>query len=282
MRWARRPGERAVSVPETPSPADDAPPVPTAVYARILDGETLWLAVDGAADQVGLRREGGADIVVPDSDSPAAPGLFSLRWHLPTALPGPTGGLEVFEVVTVPGAAPLQSRPLPEQAPMRTPPTSDGRWLLDVRRREGGALVVRREPRPDSVETAAVAVAPEGVSFTFTGPGLDAPRLLLVDADGEALAVRPATREGDLFTALVRAEDVPPESGPHWFLAVADGDRVLPLVRLRNDCLMPGQATVLPLLWTDADEGRSLVRFQYQREGRVRVNRPASGDEETT
>ena len=282
MRLGRR--QAAASAAPAASPASTTPAGspgeagPVATYARILDGETLWLAVAHAAGPVGLRREGSSAVVHPDSDAPSAPGVLALRWDLPDALPEPTADAEVFEIVV--DEAPLVGLPLPEQAPMRTPPTRDGRWQLDLRRREGGALVIRRERREVAAEVLGVAVRADGVTVRCTDGGLDGAHVVLVDAQDQALAeLATETGSGGILTALVTPDDVPVESGPHWFLAVSDGERVVPLVRRHNDNLMPGQSTVLPLLWTDGAEGRSLVRLQFQREGRIRVNRPPTGDD---
>ena len=281
MRIRRRVGERArpAVAPRTPAPreSDDLPPGPRAVYARILDGDSLWLAVTGT-ERVGLRAAGSGTVFEPANDAPPDLSVTSLRWHLASALPDPSGdGPEVFEVATVPDGVPVRAQRLPDPAPMRTPPSRDGRWQFEVRRREGGALVVRREPRGEVAEVDDTVLTPDGLVLTFTAPGLAAPRLLVVDTDGTPVSEIPTAREGDLWIATVRASDVPPEEGPHWLLDVADGDRQLLLVRPRNDNLMPGHSTVLPLLWTGdgpQERDRSMVRFQYQREGRVRVNRP--------
>jgi hypothetical protein len=279
VKIRRRVGDRARTAVEPRTPptrgSDDLPPGPGAVYARILDGDNLWLAVIGT-ERAGLRAEGSGTVFEPASDAPPDPSVTSLRWHLPSALPEPTGDEpELFEVVTVPAGDPVRAHRLPDPAPMRTPPSRDGRWQFEVRRREGGALVVRREPRGEVAEVADTVLTPDGgLALTFTAPGLADPRLLVVDAEGTPVSEIPAAREGDLWTATVRADDVPSEEGPHWLIDVADGDRRVRLVRPRNDSLMPGHSTVLPFLWTGDGEDRSMVRFQYQREGRVRVNRP--------
>ncbi|MGI8646230.1 MAG: hypothetical protein ACR2JD_07920 [Nocardioides sp.] len=265
MRWGLRRGA------EPPAPAPEVPLGARAVYAQVLDGDSLWLAVAGTTERIGLRREGTSEVLEPADDAPPDHTVTSLRWHLPIALPGDDGA--TFEVVTLTGT-PVRGDALPDQAPMRTPPSRDGRWQFEVRRREGGAVVVRREVRQRTAEVADTVLTDDGVLVTFSDPGLTDPRLLLVDAAGETVAETPVTRSDDLLGANLRADDVPRATDVHWFLAVADGSGSVPLVRPRNDNLMPGRSTVLPLLWSDAGESRTLVRLQYQREGRIRVNRP--------
>ena len=65
----------------------------------------------------------------------------------------------------------MRAEALPDAEPMRTPPTRDGRWQLDVRRREGGAVVVRRDRRGPVAEVVAVDQDDEGVTLTVTAPG---------------------------------------------------------------------------------------------------------------
>ena len=258
-----------------PDPAPDPiPPLtgPQAVYARVLDGDSLWLALTDIAEPVGVRREGTTEVVVPASDAPPDEEVISLRWHLPSALPGDDAA--VFEVVTASGA-PVRSRPLPDQAPMRTPPSRDGRWQFAVRRREGGALVLRRDARDRAAEVIDVVLVDDGVVLTLSDPGLGAARLRLVTAAGDVVGEMPASRTDDGLVAVVRAGDVPLDQGVHWFLALGNDHESVPVLRHRNDNAMPGRSTVLPLLWTGEGESRSMVRLQYQLEARVRVNRPA-------
>jgi len=268
---------RSADSPDPQRVSDEVPDGPVAVYARVLDGESLWLAVAGATGPIGLRREGAVELVRPESDAPPDPTYASLRWHLPTALPGDDAA--VFEVVA--DGAPLTARPLPDRTPMRTPPSRDGRWQFEVRRRDGGSLVVERAPRPPTAEVDDTVLADDGLVVTFTDPGLAEPRLLLVDGAEAPVAEIAVTRDGSLWTATLLADLVPAEQGPLWTLVVADGERRVPLVRPRNDSQMPGHATVLPFLWSGDGDSRSMVRFQYQREGRIRVNRPPTGEEES-
>jgi len=261
-----------------PSSLDEPAPIagPQAVYARVLDGDSLWLAVTETTDPVGVRREGTDEVVVPVSDAPPDDEVISLRWHLPSVLPGDDPA--VFEVVTATGT-PVRSHPLPDQAPMRTPPSRNGRWQFAVRRREGGALVVRRDAREPAAEVVAVHLTDAGVTFTLTDPGLSAPRLRLVDAAGKVVSELPMTRSEDGLTATVGADDVPDQQGPHWLLALGNDAESVPVLRRRNDNATPGRSTVLPLLRAGEGETRSMVRFQYQLEARVRVNRPPTSGE---
>ena len=109
----------------------------------------------------------------PENDAPPDPVAASYRWHLPSALPplADDADHDAFVVVTLPSGVPVRAEALPDAEPMRTPPTRDGRWQLDVRRREGGAVVVRRERRGPAAEVVAVDQDDEGVTLTVTAPG---------------------------------------------------------------------------------------------------------------
>jgi len=243
----------------------------------VLDGDSLWLAVTGTRERIGVRLEGTRQILEPDNDAPADPTYTSLRWHLPSCLPGEEAA--TFEVVTLPAGEPVRVSSLPDPAPMRTPTSRDGRWHFDVRRREGGALVVRREPRERAPEVSAVRLEDDAVVLTLNVPALGeghgAPQLLL--KDGASIVSRlPVTRQGDLLTAHVRADDVPPDEGGHWLLALGSDTRSVPVIRSRNDNTAPGRSTMLPLLLGEEVENQSRVRFHYQAGGRLRVQRPVS------
>lgn len=287
MRIGRKLGERARAAatpalerlrPDdaepSPRPADVAapPPGPRAIYARVLDGDSLWLAVTGTTQPIGVRREGDRAVLQPGNDAPPDDEFASLRWHLPSALPGDDAA--VFEIVTADGT-PVRSGPLADQAPMRTPSSRDGRWQFGVRRRDGGALVVRRDPRELSAELLRVRLTgDDAVTFTLTDPGMGAVRLFLVDDEGTVAGQLPVTREDTWLTGTVRTDDIPAVPAGQWLLALGNDTRSVPVLRQRNDNALPGRSTVLPLLWTGEGDDRTRVRFHYQPGGRVRVNRP--------
>lgn len=267
------PGEDAEP---TPQPARDSPvPLagPQAVYARVLDGDSLWLAVTGVSEPVGLRSEGTGKVFQPENDAPPDDEFASLRWHLPTALPGDDAA--VFEIVTADGTL-VRGRPLTDQSPMCTPSSRDGRWQFAVRRRQGGALVLRRDLGEHSAELLRVRLTDDdAVVFTLADPGMGAVRLCLVDDEGAVAAQLPVTRDGTRLTGTVRAHDIPAGPGAQWLLALGSDTGSVPVLRHRNDNVMPGRSTVLPLLWTGEGDDRTRVRFHFQPGGRVRIHRPA-------
>ncbi len=232
------------------------------------------MAVRGTVEGVALRREGTSDLIHPTNDAPPVAGLLSIRWQLDEALPSPAGGPEVYELVTLPGLEPLHGDPLAQSAPMRTPLSPDGRTQLELRRRETGALMIRRESVSAHARVVAVALTDAGVRLAFEPAGLVDPSLLLLDVEGRTVSTVSVTDEEGLSVGVVTPDDIPAEQGHHWFLAVADSDHELPLRRARNDSAAPGRSTVLPMLWTGQAPDVSLVRFEWQPEGRLRVTRP--------
>jgi hypothetical protein len=293
MRLRSKLGERARAVlsSEDPSQAGEpAPPAgPRAVYARVLDGDSLWLAVVGTEERVALRHEVSGEVVEPDNDAPADPAAASYRWHLPSALPdlAETDDHDVFVLVTTGSGTQVRAEDLPPVAPMRTPPTRDGRWQLDVRRREDGTVVVRRERRAPVAEVTFVDDDPDGqLVVAFTAPTVEVPVMVLTDENGtvvsESAESTVSTDDDGRLTARLDPEVVPPEPERDWFLAVqnraADEARPVPLVRPRNDAARPGFALALPIMWGEVDgpgqRERTSVWVRYQAEGRLCVQRP--------
>ena len=263
--------------PAAPGPSDDRGPV--AVYARVLDGESLWLAVDGATGPIGLRREGDGRAGRARERRAARPDV-----HLAALAPAHRaarrrrgrlrGGHRRRRSAAGPARCPTGRRCGPRR-PATAAGSSRCAGARAARWSSSGRCGHRRPrwPTPSSTD--------DGLVVTFTDAGLAEPRLLLVDGADATVAEIEVARAGDLWTATVRAGVVPTEQGPLWTLVLADGDRRVPLVRPRNDSAMPGHATVLPFLWTGDGDDRSMVRFQYQREGRIRVNRPPTGEEDS-
>lgn len=107
-----------------------------AQYARILDGETLWLALESDVTTVTLRYAGG------ETSSPTEPeqdGLVSARVALaPLAdLPG-----DRLEVAVLAGGVPVTWAAGPTPGPVRAAiPTRDRRWRWRVADRDELTLV---------------------------------------------------------------------------------------------------------------------------------------------
>ena len=272
MRLTRRIGDaaRAATVLREGAGAD-----PTAVYARILDGRRLWLAVSATGLTAGDIRllADGSDVTPPD-DAPSDPAYLSLRWDL-DALPAARGPEDETTYDVVAAGRPLRVGDLPAVAPMRTPPDSTGRWQYAVH--AGEVLTLSRTPHPVAAEIEAIEADGAEVVLRMSDPGTrERPEVRLRSTDGHA-ATWPVTREGESWVARVRESVVPHDLGLVWTLDLVDDERSWPVTRARNACAAPGRALALPILWGRGSGAakRSEVRFAYRPDGRLRVQRPA-------
>lgn len=146
-------------------------------YARVLDGETLWLAVAGGPPAVTLRYAGG-ELSTPTEPEPD--GLVSARVPLsPLAeVPG-----ERLEVAVLAGegrhTAPIAWTEVPAPGPVRAAiPTRDRRWRWRVAA-PGGALGLVRVAEQPVVLVAGFVTRPDGVSIELA----DGRTVHVTDAD---------------------------------------------------------------------------------------------------
>lgn len=216
-------------------------------YARILDGETLWLAVPTTAT---------ADLSVrglPTGERPLptehADGLAVARTHLVGLLEG-VGDERVVLTFTL-GDEPVtyESGPLP--GPTKVPTTLDGRWQLRVASADGELRVVRT-PADPAARVLSVTTDADGVLLRLDADGGD---LASVDSDDQVLGSVPVTADG------AARPDLPPGR-----LVVRTGAVTLPVVRRVRDLKRPNAAVALPSLSGDR-------RLQWQPDGRLVVAR---------
>lgn len=216
-------------------------PVP-ARYARVLDGETLWLAVEGGAATLTLRYAGGERTVPTEPDPAAADdGLVSARAPLGPLgdVPAPVEGPLTVEVLAGEGraAAPVAWTEAPVPGPVRAAiPTRDRRWRWRVTAPAGRLLLLR------TVEPPAVPV------------------LRLAPHDDDR-GVRVET-EAPHPPLEVRADEH--DLAPGEQVDLLSGD--LPLVRAHDDLRRPQHAVDLPTLGDD-------LRLRWLPDGRLALSR---------
>jgi hypothetical protein len=119
-----------------------------ATYARILDGETLWLALESDATTVTLRYAGG-QLTEPTEPEPG--GLVSARVPLgPLAdIPG-----HRLEVTVLAGGAPVLWSASPAPGPVRAAiPTRDRRWRWRMAADREELTLIRLPVEPGIVVT---------------------------------------------------------------------------------------------------------------------------------
>lgn len=218
------------------------------VYARILDGSTLWLAVRGPG-ALTVHGPAGSRPVDAETLVDTAGPLLSARLEVAALLAAADGPAALtFELDGTPLA--WEKEPLP--GPTKVPPTPDGRWQLRVGAADGHLRVLRAP-----VEEAVV------VEQIVTGSDDDTVELHLrvtgdaelVSLDGDTvLAAIPVAPDG---TARVTAA-LPPGR-----LAVRRAGATVPVVRRQRDLKRPNFAVALP----STPSGR----LQWQPDGQLLI-----------
>ncbi len=213
-------------------------------YARVLDGETLWLAVEGDVTTVTLRYAGG-EVVAPTEPEPGAgvAGLVGARVPLAALGDVGVGGSSAqplaVAVLAHDGseAAPITWVETPTPGPVRAAmPTRDRRWRWRVVAPDGRLGLVRHaEP-----------------------PGAPVVRLVPHD-DGLGVRIEPAAPHPPVD---VRADEHDPAPGAPAPLGCGG----LPLVRAHDDLRRPHHAVELPTLGDD-------LRLRWLPDGRLAVAR---------
>jgi len=237
VKFARRQSAQAADVP-TDQPADQPPPPPTpprgapvAVFAGVLDGRSLWLAIEALPGSLALREAGSGDVIALSGDlSEDQPDYRSTRVDL-AELPTPAG-TAAYDVVLVPSGG---RSPKPVWTPPLAAATSavvdDTRWGL--RRSDDGHLRLTRTPVPPAAELTGILSLDEGIRVTTAPAG----ELALVGESGETIA----TCADGLLTAAAVTGATPQLAG-----VTAGG---LPIRRRDNDLTDPGRAVPLPELY---------------------------------
>ena len=214
----------------------------------MLDGRSLWLAVDARPGSLGLRQTGSGDVIALSGDLPEdQPAYRSTRVDLAT-LPGT--GEAAYDVVVVPSggrsAKPVWTPPLAAA----TAAVIDGsRW--ELRRSAEGNLRLTRVVVPAAAELTAIATEGDGIRVT-TEPGGE---LALVGED-DAVA---ATYADGVLTA-----DALTGATPQLTRVTAGGQ---PIRRRDNDLTDPGRAVPLPELYAVEPGHEDHVRLRLRWSG---------------
>ncbi|MDI6909162.1 hypothetical protein [Nocardioides sp.] len=268
----RRPADEAPA--GTPAPPPGPPRgAPVAAYAGILDGHTLWLAIEAAPGTLALRDAAGEVHPLPSDLAEHDPAYRDVRADL-LGLPGEDE--TAYDVVLVPtgGRAPRLVWVAPFQAgPTRVPPSPDGRWQLGLGRTDEGMLRVRRSRPAPGLDVVDLTVTEDGIRITLPAGDPDDPddadhaddpaELRLVEDDA-VLAAYPIARDGDRRVAVLTEAALPEGTGQLGRLLVGD----LPLRRRANDLVNPNQAVLLPALFGD-DPDLARLRLRWSPEGHL-------------
>lgn len=286
---ARRVRDRVVD--KVRSDHDD----PTAIYARVLDGDHLWLAVINVPDgtSFALATVDGARVplapeVLERLTAPSGASLRASLLELPLAGIGTAFRARVVAVLPGGNIAPVRTGPLPSTAPTRTPPSSCGWWQHEVERADDGVLVLSSTQHAPWAELVAAMSNDYALTATVKVPAevgaVTAAELALRDGSviatikrGPRLELVGATADGDRQVVVVRLEkdDVAVAPGVPARLWLRTAAVVTPTVvrRARHGLSTPDFATVLPGLH-DQDLTKPVLRWRFLPDGALGAVRP--------
>lgn len=222
------------------------------VYARILDGATLWLAVRGPGSLT-VHGPGGSRPVEVETLADAGGSLLSARLDVASLLDGADGPAALtFELDGAPLA--WEKEPLP--GPTKVPTTRDGRWQLRVGAADG-QLRVLRAPVDEGVVVERIATGSDDDTVELTLRVTGDAELVSLDGDRVLGAVPVAANGTVALTAAL----------PPGRLAVRHAGRTVPVVRRQRDLKRPNFAVALPSTPTG--------RLQWQPDGQLVIGDPA-------
>ncbi|MGZ4465674.1 MAG: hypothetical protein ACXVW1_07370 [Nocardioides sp.] len=264
--------EPANTPPEAPATPTRPPGAPLAAYAGILDGETLWLAVEATSGSLALREtQTGAVVPLVSDLADEDPHHLSVRADLRVVHGDDAAAYDVVVERAGAAPAPVWSEPLNEGNPVAAPPTRDGRLRYRVVRTPEGFLQVTRRPLDPTAEVRAIEDHPDGIHLLLgNAPTGD---LLMVDDDGGMLATHPLTPEGEVARAVITADRLPDPAHRFARLAAGAPDSFVLLRRFHNSLAEPQAGVVLPELFGD-DPTWPRMRMRYTNDGLLNVRLP--------
>jgi hypothetical protein len=227
-----------------------APPrgAPVAAFAGVLDGRSLWLAIDARPGSLALRDAASGDVIaLAGEHSDDQPAFRSTRLDL-SELPAVTDA--AYDVVLVPSSGrspkPVWTMPLPRAV---APVVDGARW--ELRRSDEGTLRLVHAAVSDAAELTGIATVGDGIRLTID-PGGD---LALLGEDDEIVAT--------FSDGVLTADSL---GSPQLARVTAGG---LPVRRRGNDIVDPGRAVPLPELYAvePGFEDRVRLRLRWSGDG---------------
>lgn len=253
MKFARRQPAEAADVPaDQRSPQSGHPPTPprgapVAAFAGVLDGRSLWLAIEAQPGSLALRESASGDVIALAGDlAEDQPDYRSLRVDLSALTEA------AYDVVLVPSSGrspkPVWTPPLPAAT---AAVVDDQRW--ELHRTDEGQLRLQHAPVPPAAEHTEILAVDDGIRVTTAPAG----ELTLVGEAGDLVAT---LADGVLTSAAVSA------AAPQLARVMAGG---LPVRRRDNDLTDPGRAVPLPELYAvdPGFEDRVRLRLRWSGDG---------------
>ena len=216
----------------------------------MLDGRSLWLAIEAGPGSLALRDVTSGDVTALAGDlTEDQPAYRSIRADLADLAGLPAGAAETaYDVVVVPNGGrspkPVWTHPLP---PAVAPVVDGARWGL--RRTDEGTLRLVRTPEPPAAEATSITTVADGIQVTTRPAG----ELALVSEAGDLVATF-----GD---GVVRAAGL---GSPQLTRVTAGG---LPVRRRDNDLTDPGRSVKLPELYAVEPGAEDRVRLRLRWSG---------------
>lgn len=251
-----------------------------AVYAQVLDGITIWLAVSGHEPGSTLALKdaatGRVQQLQPDRVDPGgSPGeepLLTVRSDLSQV---DFSDRDVVRSIVVTVAATGQTQPVlagtatATTGLFRAPVAPGGLLQFALRSDRAGRLVLRRRVLAPGADLVSVTLE-AGICTIRCRPHHAAPPVLsLVASDGEVLHRIPARYDGDVLTAELTAPLELPE-GEQVDVCAGDDTDLMALRRPVSDLSRPGPAVALPTLVADQQPG---VRLRWSPRAALQVVR---------
>jgi hypothetical protein len=253
-----------------------------AVYARVLDGEHLWVAVPAEAGRPALQDPRTGELTQAEPSADEDPAYASARWRLPDVLPETEDAEALLVAVGEKGKpAALRLAVAPPDSHLRTPPTPDGRWRFLVVTDDAGFLRVRRTRAAHVARLLAITTAAGSVQLRLGPPqaGIE-PLLHFVRKDGTIAHSVDAATDGDDVVATLTAHDVPGPSGGYR-IAVGPAADPVTVARLTNDLTVAEASAVLLPFLLDPDTDMVAGRFVFSDQGVLRFARKDTTMQET-
>jgi len=254
-----------------------------ALYARILDGRHLWLAVVAEAgrpalwdEQAGREVEAVDDLTRHADHSEHGEGCVSVRWRLEEALPEREGAELLVVTMADDGPTPARHPARAGGDSLRIPPTPERKWRFALPASDDGLLRVRRTRAADVAVLEEIHHAGAGARLVCSTAQDGDVRLLFVDKEKGVVHSVPVQRvDGARCEVTLGADDLPSAPGGYR-VALGTAEAHRNVVRRHNDLLVKDPSDVLlPMVLGGADDAEVAGRFQFAQEGVLRlVRRP--------
>ncbi|MGA8257809.1 MAG: hypothetical protein WB767_14665, partial [Nocardioides sp.] len=199
MKFARRQETAPATSPiagATDTPVEVAPRGrPVAAFAGILDGRSLWVAVDACPGTLALRDAAGDVLSLPDDATDDQPAYTAAHLDL-TSLTDPA----TYDVVLVAGG-------IRKPRAVWTSPLTGQRGLPTLQRTDDGTLQVRTGPAPAAATLTSVTAGRDCLRVAIEGAG----STLAILGEGDVVLASWAVVEGVATITSVELDDVAPQ-----------------------------------------------------------------------